>query len=1137
MRAYFANAMGALDAHQFWRTAEDKGQYRPEGGLWAPQRRAIAVCAAYLGAWLNDKTRESALVKMPTGTGKTSVIATLACALPLVRRTLIVTPRRALVTQMLADIHWRFWRNFGLGYDGRGLVPATPKRTPTEREGHACGVIRLLPSGARDLIARDTSERVVVVSTFAALEQVLRPDAPAHRLSGKRPRHSYGLAPDRAGPAVDEDLADEVTAHLSDFDLVLVDEGHYEPAFVWSQCIRKLELPTILFSATPYRNDFKFFRVRGNFAFNLGYQEARDKELIRPVQFCNAMDAPAKAGQAGAFVKKLDAFYANAVAGNPWPKNGPEPRVIVRADNYESLVALKDAFKRNLNQTAVLIHENVARNDTTSLDFDSATAALAAPETAGVRYWLHQWKLLEGVDEKQFACIAVYENFGSSRQTIQQIGRVLRFLDFKGTKGEVATIFAAAPILADLQARFERYLKYEEYVNEDPGAALVREARLPSEILKSVAPYQYLFGDFRQRLGLDDDDVLPRLSDFKIPFRASVFRNKRMLGLDEMAIMCRDAMDLEDRFEARVVSPVGKESVHARAIVYLTWSNAEILLRHSMPVWNLGVMVLVAVDNRVFVQDTERFVVDFEKLGFEVEPAENLRRLIPKPTDASRSRVSQASAVGLDLSKEAIRSTSVSKYDLSTGFYDLSQSHQALRNLRAYSYEGKTARSRYLSLDRSSVSDTERAADRENEGIGDFVIWVQSIAAALDSSVEQNRIFDQFAKSVAAPPDSDAQPQNILFDLQELLEGAQEENLGWLPDRVRLLREAELCLDVAPSGALHVPVKGHAPIECKLLYDIGGAVHRKGRYEFESEELDAFVKDPGTAVDEPASLAKLINKEQSFRVVTHAPNLTYANKVFYETSLDIRAIKKGNESGTPLECMTGSSWMQHVKSEKGSGTVDEWVDRSIFGGVYAQFDKPNFGARSILHTARPISKHDPDLAKELAGYSIVVCDDGGKERADFMLVSDNPARVVFVHAKVNDTQFSLNSVQVVGRQALAGLAFMTRGHRDLKRADWWASPWSTDDTPHRLVKHRILVSTENTPVGTWRRIQNALLSSTYTKEIWIWIGKSLSKEAFIKKLIDAHGPKSEALQMVAYLASIQTAAARANVRTRILCSP
>ncbi|USK82554.1 DEAD/DEAH box helicase family protein [Peribacillus frigoritolerans] len=43
--------------------------------------------------------------------------------------------------------------------------------------------------------------------------------------------------------------------------LILFDEGHKEPASSWSNTIRGFEKKTILFTATPIRNDHQIFNV------------------------------------------------------------------------------------------------------------------------------------------------------------------------------------------------------------------------------------------------------------------------------------------------------------------------------------------------------------------------------------------------------------------------------------------------------------------------------------------------------------------------------------------------------------------------------------------------------------------------------------------------------------------------------------------------------------------------------------------------------------------------------------------------------------------------------------------------------------------------------------------------------------
>ena len=46
----YSRWMSGLGAQAFWRAATS-GSYRPDKGLWLPQRRAVAFAHAYLAAW------------------------------------------------------------------------------------------------------------------------------------------------------------------------------------------------------------------------------------------------------------------------------------------------------------------------------------------------------------------------------------------------------------------------------------------------------------------------------------------------------------------------------------------------------------------------------------------------------------------------------------------------------------------------------------------------------------------------------------------------------------------------------------------------------------------------------------------------------------------------------------------------------------------------------------------------------------------------------------------------------------------------------------------------------------------------------------------------------------------------------
>lgn len=246
--------------------------------LWDHQKEAIAFCAAYGRVGRSEAPPEAGLIKMPTGTGKSGVVAVVSRCLPNIRKVLVLTPREGLVQQMLADIRWRFWHNMAVApadektWDGPGVEPAT--------------IQLLLPNAGRTRKICETAgsaDRLILVGTLQALDKIR---SSRDRLSRKAAR---GLEAEQQ-----DELAqlNEVTNLLKTFDLILVDEGHYEPAPSWSRSVHSLARPTLLLSATPFRNDYKLFSVCGAYAYNLPFQRAAGANIVRGVAFAQ-LDAAA----------------------------------------------------------------------------------------------------------------------------------------------------------------------------------------------------------------------------------------------------------------------------------------------------------------------------------------------------------------------------------------------------------------------------------------------------------------------------------------------------------------------------------------------------------------------------------------------------------------------------------------------------------------------------------------------------------------------------------------------------------------------------------------------------------------------------------------------------------------------------
>jgi superfamily II DNA or RNA helicase len=181
------------------------------------QQLAIQTILKYLS---NGKVVKSCLICLPTGAGKSGVIAT-ASNLIKYSHILIVTKSKAVTEQLIKDIGGRFFKKL------------LPNENPELKK------VKKLKD--------DWSEDCIYVTTFKKLEQ----------------------------------LSNENRENLKKaFDVVFIDEGHSEPALKWSQLIRDLDALKILVTATPYRNDLFKFDVDPNQHFIYTFKEAFNNGIL-----------------------------------------------------------------------------------------------------------------------------------------------------------------------------------------------------------------------------------------------------------------------------------------------------------------------------------------------------------------------------------------------------------------------------------------------------------------------------------------------------------------------------------------------------------------------------------------------------------------------------------------------------------------------------------------------------------------------------------------------------------------------------------------------------------------------------------------------------------------------------------------
>jgi superfamily II DNA or RNA helicase len=248
----------------------------------------IAAIHAASPHFFNSK--QPAIITMPTGAGKTTVLMALAFVLR-AQRVLILTPSR-LVREQIAE-------NFGALVDLK-KIGALPLELLSPR------VFATEETIGSDEAWEDLRQYDVVVATVPSVS----------------PR-------DGVIPAPPADL----------FDLVLVDEAHHAPAKTWSRLLDLLgDARQVLFTATPFRRDEK--EIRGKFVFTYDLKRAYQDRVFGDITF----EPVERRGAAS-----IDIAIATATEAKFRRDRGAglEHLVMVRADTLPRAQELKEIYERH----------------------------------------------------------------------------------------------------------------------------------------------------------------------------------------------------------------------------------------------------------------------------------------------------------------------------------------------------------------------------------------------------------------------------------------------------------------------------------------------------------------------------------------------------------------------------------------------------------------------------------------------------------------------------------------------------------------------------------------------------------------------------------------------------------------------
>jgi hypothetical protein len=1006
--------------------------------LWPHQKEAVSRMSRYIEKYQAGAADGSALVHMPTGSGKTGVIATLARCLPNTGCVLVLTPRIALRQQIVRDIRGRFFQRLDTAPD----LSDIPKQV-IELDGE-CGDA-----------PPDNMEQTVFAGTIQKLRSMT----------------TRGSA-----------ILDCLTRHVS---LIMFDEGHYEPAPTWSEAARQFEAPKIVFTATPYRNDLKVFDLNAEYAYSYTYHEAVRDHYLREVEFipCRTTYDPAQ------FVQDVLDFYDERFGPEPDP-----PRVIIRCDDRTTIRQIASLLDHH-SRTYVAIHERFSDAGGDARE----RRRVPDPDTETATFWIHQFKLLEGIDDRRFQFLALFQPLVSARALVQQIGRIIRNPDLQPSVKGYVLDHSPGGLHREL---WEGFLKYDRAIDEGGSDALnlALGHGWASHLVAAMPGPAYLGRRFRVALDLD---ALQPSDDIALPLHVNLLYKLDDFDLDT----CCDILVQEYVGQDRWVKAYKPDEATV-LLVYLAFASSRYLRKASFFEPSLGITVIHELAEMIAFYDTHGYVPlnhDKAHIGKAID-ASKLKKLFRQH---GRSYLTRVSLQNTNLVTRAIRSRSLSAAavrDTVSGFDDHAQ---VCATATGYSIDnpstpGEKTR-RYVGFQRGRIS--QSSADWCS--LSDYLGWLKDLQFMVEGQTRSLPTFRRYA-----PEETDVRdptPAHILLDLSEV-----EDTYITLPWRGarqgRPLEIEDLSCEVE-NGRFQLLANG---VRCRvsIAYD---SVRR--RYELDSADLDSLYKNR-TPFHERGVIGYL-NQEQSFRIIPKSTNVIYALGQFYKP-----VFKVGREfdpehfevSQILVPCVE----LEAVAGEKGAtinGDSAGWDPASLFGLI------DDLGASTLL-------------ARHFANPDILVCDDGGTEIADFILSDtlQGQQRIVLIHAKASPQRrpYSASALPEICGQATKNINYLAMYNEQMPRnRRRWGGPWPSADKPK--VERRIRLGPASWQ-AVWSVLQQVIRHPLTQREVWLILGRILSKREFEERLGKAD-PTPEAVQAAFLLHATMTNVQSIGARLRVFCCP
>lgn len=882
---------------------------------------------------------------------------------------------------------------------------------------------------------------------------------------------------------------------------LLIDEGHREPSSQWAYVVRKIKKPKILFTATPYRNDFNIFEIKDKNVEIQTYEELKDYKtqngsyILREVQFCN--DEGWQANDAEDFLKIFFKKFTE-VCNKPYLKS------IIRCKDSSSIEELVSLINKAMPGLAVGVHTGYDKSLNKFGLFENYSD-IPQEVINKARIYIHQFKLIEGVDDKNFIFLALFNPFISARALIQQVGRILRFKEKR-----------RAVVLENSDGKATKM--WNDYIEFDKKLSVEKKLwgiqKFSNEYAKHINKILYENSEFKTLLEIENlgPEVIRSL---KFSRRVYIYQ-------------CADKFNLTDAIDL-----LESDFSDTYRLIKLNSNQIKKNLTRPGIIRNSFLFLYVEVQNSKVLDDTFFPEITINAAGFfqigqtlffynsgRGRPKTLLESGLILPFSNSELEVlygsnpvfSNLSLSNLDISDSALRQRTVRAANL----------NETMTSNLDYSFYVNNSvfkdndSSKYLGFSSSRFSDLYS----KDTTLNGFVSWISEIEGKLENRVRKNKFLKRFAQTVDAI--KQPVPNNILLDVFQSESYLREEFSNDVMSLLRDTTEKSYRIETVNKGSkikyiIQFKLKDEEfPLE---LYQ------KKHRFYLrldvdEEEDIDELDKEIKLERKILRVLIREINRKNLFRLTFENSRVVYASgKYFQANNLEVLSEIVFPDPNLTIQLTEKGESLLRRKN------TTSWCD-SIF--KYISDYNPQ-RQTTILH-------------KEMGHLDYLFCDDGSNEIADFILLQNNRGvkKIVFVVCKSKvGSNDSVTSLYDVSAQALKNLNYLNplSGLGKLKADRFSGSrTLSTKNGSYNIERLKAYNGNSTEPQTVFNLYENLLRDPNTIKEVWLVIGGGLVGDTFKQELKVLNDAQAYYIIQAQYLLlSTWASVSSANVRLKVFC--